>query len=196
MVPFLLIAAAAAAQAHWVPLNSTQAKQAQGQVAPAPSSPPAPVVVPAPGSLMAGPGPSAPVTAQVARFLPAGTLVSLTPLEELTSKHMREGTQYAFMVVTDVVDNGVVVIPRGSKAIGIVTMQTGRAVGGKSGKFDISFQSVAANGVTFPLSGVHRAEGKGNTLGALFGSIIISGHSAVMLPGDVVMAFTRDRTAY
>lgn len=195
MVPFLMVAAAAA-QAHWVPLNSTQAKPAQGQVAPVQSGPPAPVVVPAPGSQMAGPGPSAPVTAQVAHFLPAGTLVSLTPVEELTSKHMREGTQYDFMVVTDVVDNGVVVIPRGSKAIGVVTMQTGRAVGGKSGKFDISFQSVAANGITFPLSGVHRAEGKGNTLGALFGSIIISGHSAVMLPGDVVTAFTRDRTAY
>jgi hypothetical protein len=194
MIPFLLIAAAAAAQAHWVPLNSQQAKPAQ--VVPAPTSPPAPVVVPAPGSLMAAPGPSAPVTAQVARFLPAGTMVSLTPLEELTSKHMREGTHYQFIVVNDVVENGAVVIPRGSAAVAVVTMQTGRAVGGKSGKFDLTFESVTANGVTFPLSGIHRQEGKGNTLGALFGSLIISGHSAVMLPGEIATAFVKQRTAY
>ena len=59
----------------------------------------------------------------------------------------------------------------------------------------MSFQSVTANGITFPLSGVHRQEGKGNTIGALFGSILISGHSAVMLPGQVVTAFTKERTA-
>jgi hypothetical protein len=35
MVSVIFIAAAAAAQAHWVPLNGQQAKQAQGQVAPA-----------------------------------------------------------------------------------------------------------------------------------------------------------------
>jgi hypothetical protein len=46
------------------------------------------------------------------------------------------------------------------------------------------------------LSGVHRQEGKGNTIGALFGSIIISGHSAVMLPGEIVTAFVKERTAY
>ncbi len=122
--------------------------------------------------------------------------MSLTPLEELSSKRIREGERYQFIVVSDVVDNGVVVIPRGSSATGVVTMKTGRAVGGKSGKFDITFESVTANGVTFPLSGVYHQEGKGNTLGALFGSIIISGHSAVMQPGQIATAFTKTRTAY
>lgn len=135
-------------------------------------------------------------TVAAARVLPAGTLLSLTPLEELTSKHMKEGQRFQFQVVSDVSNNGSIVIPRGSIATGVVTMQTGRAVGGKSGKFDITFESVTANGITFPLSGVHRAEGKGNTLGALFGSLIISGHSAVMLPGEVVTAFTKAPTNY
>ncbi|HEY8433409.1 MAG TPA: hypothetical protein VIK68_02225, partial [Sphingomicrobium sp.] len=108
-----------------------------------------------------------------ARVLPAGTIINLTPLEEISSKHMKEGQQFQFIVVNDVTENGAVVIPRGSPAVGLVTMQTGRAEGGKSGKFDLTFESVTANGVTFPLSGVHRQEGKGNTLGALFGSIII-----------------------
>jgi len=153
---------------------------------------PQPTVQQAPAAVVA---PVAP-TSQAARVLPAGTMLSLTPIEQITSKHMKEGTQYQFVVVNDVVENGVVVIPRGSNAIGLVTMQTGRAVGGKSGKFDISFQSVSANGVTFPLRGTHRQEGKGNTLGALFGSWIVSGHSAVMMPGDIATAFTSQPTAY
>jgi hypothetical protein len=136
------------------------------------------------------------VQTRAARVLPAGTIVTLTPLEELSSKHMKEGQRFQFLVVSDVAENGVVVIPRGSPAVAVVTMQTGRAVGGKSGKFDVTFESVTANGVTFPLSGIHRQEGKGNTLGALFGSLIISGHSAVMLPGEVTNAFVKEPTPY
>jgi hypothetical protein len=130
------------------------------------------------------------------RLLPAGTMVSLTPIEELSSKRIKEGERYQFIVVNDVTDNGLVVIPRGSNAIGMITMKTGRAVGGKSGKFEVTFESVTAHGVTFPLSGVYRQEGKGNTVGALFGSLIISGHSAVMLPGQVATAFVKAATPY
>jgi hypothetical protein len=46
MVPFLLVAAAAAAQAHWVPLNSTPAKQAQAPVV----APVTPQAAPAPAN--------------------------------------------------------------------------------------------------------------------------------------------------
>lgn len=130
------------------------------------------------------------------QLLPAGTLVRLSPLQEISSKHMREGQRFPFVVVEDVVENGVAVIPRGSSATGVVTAQTGRAVGGKSGKFDISFESVTANGIRFPLTGMSRKEGKGNTMGALFGLIFISGRSATLLPGEVVTAFTSAETRY
>jgi len=177
-----VLAAAAAAQAavpqaapKWVSLQQAHADQA----APTPAQ-----AVPAQQAGHTG------------HILPAGTMVSLTPLEELSSKRISEGQRFQFLVVADVVDNGVVVIPRGSPATAIVTMHTGRAVGGKSGKFDVTFESVTANNVRFPLAGVHRQEGKGNTLGALFGSLIISGHSAVMLPGEVANAFVSQATAY
>jgi hypothetical protein len=134
--------------------------------------------------------------APAARALAAGTQVSLAAVQELSSKRVKEGEHYKFTVVNDVVDHGVVVIPRGSMADGVVTMQTGRAIGGKSGKFDISFTSVTANGVTFPLMGTHRQEGKGNTVGALLGSILISGTSAVMLPGQIVTAMIKEQTTY
>ena len=134
--------------------------------------------------------------APAARSLAAGTQVSLASAQELSSKHIKQGEHYKFTVVNDVVDHGVVVIPRGSIADGVVTMKTGRAIGGKSGKFDITFASVTANGVTFPLMGTHRQEGKGNTVGALLGSIWISGTSAVMLPGQIVTAMVKEQTAY
>ena len=184
MTSAIALAAFAAAQAaapqasgpKWVPLQQAQAAQTY------------------PNLVVQNPVPVAP--AMVTRYLPAGTLVSLTPIEEITSKHLPEGAQLDFIVVNDVTDNGVLVIPRGSKATGVVTMKTGRAIGGKSGKFDVTFESVSANGLLFPLSGVHRQEGKGNTVGALFGSIWISGRSAVMLPGQVVTAFTKVPVAY
>jgi hypothetical protein len=177
----ILVAAAAAAQVHWIPLNSQRAKQEQGQIA-----------APAPASVQ----PEAAQAPRAVRFLPAGTLVSLSPLQEINSKRMREGQRFDFMVVEDVAENGVVVIPRGSRATGVITAQTGRAIGGKSGKFDISFESVVANNVRFPLTGITRREGNGNTVGALFGLIFISGRSATLLPGQVVTAMTSDRTAY
>lgn len=132
----------------------------------------------------------------VVRTLPAGTVVNLTPLQEITSKRIEEGETYRFQVVNDVVENGTVVIPRGSTATGLITWKTGRAIGGKSGKFDVQFQNVAVGGKEIPLMGTHRQEGRGNTVGALLGSMFISGRSAVMLPGQMVNAVTKEPFTY
>jgi len=187
-VSFFALAVAAAAQAAAPQTQTVQTPVAGTNAATAG----APAGV-APSNVVDATGP-APVAA--ARFIAAGTQVSLAAVQELSSKHIKEGERYQFTVVNDVTDNGTVVIPRGSMATGLVTMQTGRAIGGKSGKFDISFEKVEANGVTFPLMGVHRQEGKGNTVGALLGSILISGRSAVMLPGQIVTAMIKEKTAY
>jgi hypothetical protein len=77
-----------------------------------------------------------------------------------------------------------------------VTWKTGRAVGGKSGKFDVSFDEVVVDGNRFRLMGKHRQEGRGNTLGAVLGSVVISGRSAVMLPGQVVQALTAEEISF
>lgn len=161
--------------------------QSSSQEAPATVAVPMPVEAPEPQ--LAAPRPAV-------RTLPAGTIVAVTPLAEITSKRVEVGQTYQFRVVNDVVENGLVVIPRGSTATGAITWKTGRAVGGKSGKFDVEFQSVSANGRAIPLMGTHRQEGRGNTVGALLGSIIISGRSAVMLPGQIVNAVTKEPVAY
>jgi hypothetical protein len=101
-----------------------------------------------------------------------------------------------FATVGDVVENGAVVIPRGSPVTGMISWKTGRAIGGKSGKFEVEFKSVTVNGREMGLTGKHRQEGRGNTVGALLGSILISGRSAVMVLGQTVPAFTAEPIPY
>lgn len=130
------------------------------------------------------------------RFLPPATMVVVTPSETITSKHMKEGDRFRFQVVNDVVENGAVVIPRGAAVSAVVTWKTGRAVGGKSGKFEVAFDQVWVNGNAYKMSGTWRQEGRGNSVGALLGSMVISGRSAMMQPGQLVNAFTAEPISY
>ncbi|HUD91232.1 MAG TPA: hypothetical protein VMR39_06570 [Sphingobium sp.] len=132
------------------------------------------------------------VYAQTGTALPASTLITVTPNDEITSKKIEVGTQVAFSVVNDIVEDGVVAIPRGSQVAGTITWKTGKAIGGKSGKFEVKFDSVNVRGRAYALRGVHRQEGKGNTAAALLGSILVSGRSAQMLPGQMANAFTAE----
>lgn len=133
-----------------------------------------------------------PTQAPTSRSLPAGTILQVTPTEEITSKRVEEGQKVSFLVAADVVEKGVTVIPRGTTVEGTITWKTGRAIGGKSGKFEVTFNSVTLGGKAYKLAGQHRQEGRGNTTGALLGSIWISGRSAVMLPGQIVNALTSE----
>lgn len=124
----------------------------------------------------------------------AGTMVAMTPMAVIASSKVKVGDSFEFTVVNDVVENGVVAVPRGAKALGMIKWKTGKAIGGKSGKFEIEFKQLNVNGKVVPLSGIHRQEGKGNTVGALFGSIWISGRSAIMTPGQIVNAMVAENT--
>ncbi|PZU49953.1 MAG: hypothetical protein DI568_04880 [Sphingomonas sp.] len=149
------------------------------------------------GAQVATPTPTATAAAPVAAVaksgvLPASTPVKLNSLAEVSSKTVEVGDKVRFSVAEDVLEGGAVVIPRGAPATGVVSWKTGRAIGGKSGKFEVTFEEVNVNGRTVKLMGKHRQEGKGNTVGALLGSIWISGTSAVMLPGQAVSALTAE----
>lgn len=130
------------------------------------------------------------------RALPASTLVSITPIEEITSKKVKVGDPVFFSVVNDVIENGAVAIPRGSTVKGTIIWKTGKAVGGKSGKFEVNFDALSINGRTYAMRGTHRQEGKGNTVAAVFASWLISGRSASMIPGQFVNAFTAEPISY
>ncbi|WBX85294.1 hypothetical protein [Sphingosinicella microcystinivorans] len=132
----------------------------------------------------------APEQPPVSRELPASTQVQITSDSEISSKAIEVGNKFNFTVVNDVVEGGAVAIPRGSKVEATVTWKTGKAVGGKSGKFELNFDKINVRGVDYPMRGTHRQEGKGNTVAAVFATWLVSGRSAVMLPGQMVTAFT------
>lgn len=147
------------------------------------SAPPVSVPMAAPAASPAQPA---------ARVVPPSTVLTVTPLAEITSKRIEEGDKFQFSVVADVVEGGVIAIPRGSIVQGTITWKTGRAIGGKSGKFEVTFDHVTVNGRNYKLTGLHRQEGRGNSVGALLGSMIVSGRSAVMLPGQMANAITAE----
>ncbi len=124
--------------------------------------------------------------------LPADTIIQVTPVDEITSKGMKEGTVRTLQVASDVIQDGTVVIPRGAPIKATVAWRTGKGIMGKSAKFELRFDSVLVNGKLYALKGQHRQEGKGNTVGALLGSALITGRSAVMTSGQIVNAFTAE----
>lgn len=128
----------------------------------------------------------------VKTMLPSDTIIVVTPSEDITSKKMKEGTTRRFQIAEDVKQDGVVVIPRGSPVVALVTWRTGKGIGGKSAKFEVTFQSVTVGGKEWALKGKHRQEGRGNTAAALLGSMIITGRSATMGPGQLVNVFTAE----
>lgn len=134
--------------------------------------------------------------AQSGRSMPANTLLTVTPTSEISSKKIELGTMVSFVTVGDISEGNSVVIPRGSPVKGEITFKTGKAIGGKSGKFEVSFKSVQVRGTEYPLTGMHRQEGKGNTVAAVFGSMLVSGRSAVMTPGMEAKAFTAGTIPY
>ncbi len=118
------------------------------------------------------------------------TIIQVTPTEEISSIKMKEGDSYMLQVATDVTYNGVVIIPRGAPVKGTITWRTGKGIGGKSAKFEMTFNTVTVRGQQYALKGKHRQEGRGNTVAALLGSMFISGRSAIMTSGQIVTAFT------
>ena len=130
-------------------------------------------------------------TATSVRMVPASTMLTITPVNEITSKRIAEGDKFQFILLNDVV-----AIQRGTNVQGVISYKTGRAIGGKSGKFEVTFDQITVNGKSYKLTGMHRQEGRGNTVGALLGSMFVTGRSAVMIPGQTATAMTAEPIPY
>jgi hypothetical protein len=182
--------------------------QAQEAAAPAVTAEPAavaepaatpaavPAVVAAPALAVAAPAPGL--------MLPSYTEVILTPDAEANSKKLREGHTIPMHTVFDVMHNGVVVIPKGTRGMGTVTWRTGKGAFGKSATMEVTFNELTLpNGHRLPLAGMHRQEGEGNT-GAAIGAAIavgvfgafVTGKSAIIPNGQHLMARTNEALAY
>ena len=134
--------------------------------------------------------------------IPSNTEVILRMSEDLTTKggQIKVGHVFNLTVAYDVKVNGTIAIPAGTPAKGEVTMRTGRAVFGKSGKMEIELRSIDLNGQRIPVTGKYRQEGEGDTLaavGAVFLSaplMFITGKSAVIPRGRELSAYTMGAT--
>ncbi|HKX89539.1 MAG TPA: hypothetical protein VJM13_10040 [Sphingopyxis sp.] len=179
--------------------------QAQETAAPAAEPVAAAETTAAPAAVPAVVAPAVAVAAPAPGLtLPSYTEVILTPDAEANSKKLREGHTIPMHTVFDVMHNGVVVIPKGTRGMGTVTWRTGKGAFGKSAKMEVTFNELTLpNGHRLPLAGMHRQEGQGNT-GAAVGAAIavgvfgafVTGKSAIIPVGQHLMARTNEPLAY
>jgi hypothetical protein len=149
-------------------------------------------------SVVQAPSGAVGVASQSEVTLPSNTEVILRMTDDLTTKggKIEVGHVFRLTVAFDVRAQGVVVIPAGTPATGEVTMRTGKAVFGKSGKMDVELRQIDLYGRRIPVTGKYRQEGEGNTLaavGAVFlaaGLLFVTGKSAVIPRGRELVAYT------
>lgn len=158
----------------------------------APSGPIQPVTA----SWPAGVAPTAPTIAADA-VLPTNSEVVVRLNSDVSTKTMREGDTFTGTVAYDVMLGNVVVIPKGSRANGLITWRTGKGAFGKSAKMEYEIRSLDLNGQRIPLAGKFRQEGSGNT-GATVATAVavgvfsafVTGKSAVVKQGTELKVYT------
>jgi hypothetical protein len=113
--------------------------------------------------------PKGPVT------IPQGTLLQLRTSEPVGSKHAKDGEQVQFTVIRDVTVGGVLAIPRGATAHGVVTEVKKPGDLGGSAELALKLTSLDLGGQSYPLdSGLFKVKGP-NKAGHTVGSAITGG---------------------
>jgi len=198
---FLLVAAAAAAQAaapqaHRVdPAQAQAAGYAQAQAALNGYTSQSAAIQPAYAA------PAAPIGAQVvtSAVLRVGTEVPLRLTQELTTKgkQLRVGDRFHLETSEPVLVQGVNVIPVGSPAVGEITDVRNKGMWGKSGHLAARVLYVTVNGRQIRLSGAFDDKGVAGGVGAVAVSAIVflpagffmTGTSARVPAGTIVKSF-------
>ncbi|MFD2579703.1 hypothetical protein ACFSTD_16255 [Novosphingobium colocasiae] len=131
--------------------------------------------------------------------LPPNTEVVVTSNETITTKGklIKQGSKFKLATMFDVMQDGVVVIPKGTVGEGTVTYITNKGAFGKSGKMEVSFDWLDMGGRRIPLTGTFRQEGEGNT-GATVATAVavgvfsafVTGRSATIVNGQQLRAHT------
>lgn len=193
-VAFVALSVIAAAPALAIEPQKTSALPvATTAVAAAPVSAPPAEVAAAPVAT--------PVMVELA--LPANADVLLRMDQELNSKTAKVGDRFNMTVVNDVVHNGYVVIPAGTRAMGEVTFHTKKGSFGKSGKMEIEIKYVELGGTRIPVTGKYRQEGEGGTTATVLTAVavgvfsaFVTGKSAIIPQGRELLAQTDTAVPY
>lgn len=146
----------------------------------------------------------APVVAAAPAWLamvPANTPIELTLNSPLSSKNNVTGDKFSMTVAQDVMVDGRIAVPKGTRAVGLVTYAKGNGSFGKSGKMEVAFKYLELGGKQIPLDGVYYQEGEGNTAGTVgavlaagvIGGLVVKGKSADIVGGkDFTATLLRD----
>lgn len=120
----------------------------------------------------------------------SGTVIELRSVKTIYAKDVEVGDDVKFTVTSDVKKGGVVLVPAGTIANGVVSEAKKSSLAGTKGRLSIDFRSLTlADGTNVPLSGNVRVCGKNRTplavITALFvwPCIFIPGTKAVLTEG-------------
>ena len=171
--------------AQTAPPNSTMAPNAappNGNMAPAQTAP-------APSTMAPAPAPPPPVVYTV----PAGTRISVSLGETISSRTATEGQPFSATVATPVVVGGRTIIRSGASANGTVVATKSRGRFKGAGFLELRLDSIRADGRTYPVATetverVEKGKGKrtaafaggGGGLGALIGGLAGGGKGALI----------------
>ncbi|WP_103095784.1 hypothetical protein [Novosphingobium guangzhouense] len=135
----------------------------------------------------------------------AGLAVALVTREELTTKKkkLRVGQRFQMEVAENVTQNGVVVIPSGTPAVGEITEVRNKGMWGKSGYIGARVVSLNLNGRNVRMSGTFDDKGVTGTGGVVaaiafvpIAGFLTTGTSAFIASGSAVKGFLDEDLAF
>ncbi len=129
---------------------------------------------------LASESPAAPAAAPLT--LLAGTVVMVAMDADLSTMTAQVGDRFNVTVVNDVVEQDVVIIPKGTAGYGEVTFATRKGGFGKQGILGIALRYLDLNGRMVALDGRYREEGRSND-GAAAATMFAVGIFAVAVKG-------------
>lgn len=114
--------------------------------------------------------------------LPAGTPVIVALDSELSTQTSLLGDSFSVTVTNDVMQDGIIVIPKGTRGRGEVTFVTKKGAFGKPGIIGIALRDMELNGRQVLLDGRFREEGANNN-GAAAATMFAVGIVAGLVKG-------------
>lgn len=172
-----------------MPLAAQTASPVAQPVAPTQSAPVAAVVVPS----------------SQESVLRAGTEIPMQTREELTTKKKKAktGQRVQLAVASDVMQNGVIVIPAGTPGIGEITEVRNKGMWGKSGYISVRILSIRIGDRQIRVTGSFDDKGTTGTAGVVgavavlpVAGFFMTGTSAVIPMGTPVKAFLDEDIVY
>ncbi len=94
------------------------------------------------------------------------------------------GDAFTMTVAEDVVRDSTVVIPKGTRGFGEVTMVTGRGGFGKSGKIEFKLNYLELDGKQVAMEGTHLQKGKGRGGAAIAGAVVAGAVVGFLIKGS------------